>query len=250
MAKKKERIGRTHLIIPDVQTKPGVPTEHLRWVGNYIAEKRPDVVVCLGDFADMPSLCSFNLGKAEAEGQRYSFDIAAAKEAMEVLMAPIKATKGYKPRLVMTLGNHEDRIDREAESNPKLVGAISTKDLAYCRWGWEVYPFLKVVKIDGWEYSHFFTSGAMGRPVSSAAAMLRERQNSCVQGHVQYTDVAFHKKTGNIGIFAGICYLHDEKYLGFQGNTTRRQVIMLHEVNDGAGDPMFVSLAFLEKNYA
>jgi hypothetical protein len=250
LAKKKERIGKVHCIIPDVQTRPGVPTEHLRWIGNYIAEKRPDTVIQIGDWADMTSLSSYAVGKVEAEGCRYAEDIRAAKDAMEVLMKPIKAAKGYKPRLVMTLGNHENRITREANANPKFDGVISVNDLGFKRWGWEVYPFLEVATIDGIEYCHYFTSGAMGRPVSSAAAMLRERQSSCVQGHIQYTDIAIHKKTGKIGIFCGICYLHDEQYLTPQGNSTRRQIVMIHEIKDGIGDIMLVSLGFLKARYS
>ena len=110
--------------------------------------------------------------------------------------------------------------------------------------------FLKVLTVDGVEYAHYFTSGNMGRPVTSAAALLRERQNSAIMGHVQHTDMAFHKKTQNIAMFAGICYTHDEKYLGPQGNNTRRQIVMLHEVENGHFDPMFVSLKFLAKRYA
>ena len=37
----RERLGRMHIVIPDVQCKPGVSLDHLEWVGNYIAEKRP-----------------------------------------------------------------------------------------------------------------------------------------------------------------------------------------------------------------
>ncbi len=248
----KNRIGRIHCIIPDVQTKPGVLNAHLGWIGNYIAEKRPDVVVQIGDFADMPSLSSYSLGKGEAEGTRYPADIAAAKEAMEILMKPIRKVKGYKPRLVLTLGNHEDRIDREVEANPRLIGAISTKDLGYKEAGWEVHKFLEIVEIDGFEYTHYFTSGVMGRPVTSAAAILRERHTSGVMGHVQTTDIAFHKKSGHIGIISSCAYLHEEKYLGPQmtGKAQRRQIVMLHEVRDGIADPMLVSLEFLRRKYS
>jgi hypothetical protein len=112
-----------------------------------------------------------------------------------------------------------------------------------------VHPFLEVVKIDGIEYSHYFTSGVMGRPVTSAAALLRTRQGSAVMGHVQHTDLCFHPRTQHIGIFAGTCMLHDEDYLGLQGNCQRRQVVMLYEVNDGRFDPLFVSLAYLKRRF-
>lgn len=245
------RIGKVHCIIPDVQAKPGVPLDHLEWVGNYIAEKRPDVIVQIGDFADMPSLSSHTVGHAEVEGARYVQDIKAAQDAMKLLMTPILKIKNYHPLLVLTMGNHENRIDREAENNPKLMGAISTKDLKYEEWGWNVIPFLEIAKIDGISYVHYFTSGVMGRPVSSAAAILRERHASGIMGHVQITDIAIHRRSGHIGMIAGCCYLHDEKYLTPQGNDCRRQIVMAHEVReDGIFDPMLVSLKFLESRYS
>ena len=250
-----ERLGRVHLVIPDCQVRTGVPTDHLEHIGNYIVEKKPDVIVQIGDFADMPSLNSYTKGKREAEGQRLTRDISSVTRAMERLLKPIHdynrtAEIKYAPEMHLTTGNHEFRLEREVEDNPKLEGMFDMKDLGYEEFGWKVHDFLKVAKIDGVEYAHYFTSGNMGRPVTSAAALLRERQCSAIMGHVQHTDMAFHKKTQNIAMFCGICYTHDETYLGPQGNNTRRQVVMLHEVEDGHFDPMFVSLKFLSKRYA
>lgn len=247
--------GRKHLVIPDCQVKEGVDTRHLRAIGKYIVAKRPDVVVCIGDFADMPALSSYDAGKRTFEGRRYKKDIEAAVRGMAELMGPliefnqVQAAAGlpeYRPRLVMTLGNHEDRISRAVENDAKLDGTIGLSDLRYEEFGWEVHPFLKVVQIDGVEYAHYFTTGVMGRPVTSAAALLRERSGSAVMGHVQHTDIAVHRKTQQIAIFCGICYLHDEDYLTPQGNNSRRQIVVLHDVKDGLFDPMFVSLNYLE----
>jgi hypothetical protein len=175
--------------------------------------------------------------------------------AQEKLFAPIDAynrtaKKKYKPRKVLTMGNHEHRITRIIDDNPEYQGKFALADLEYASFGWEVHDFLKVVRIDGVEYSHYFTSGVMGRPVASAAVLLRERQGSAVMGHVQFMDMAVHKKTQKMGIFCGTCYLHNEPYLGPQGNSQRRQIVVLHEVDDGQFDPMFVSLRFLQKAYA
>lgn len=91
---------RRHFVLPDVQAKEGVPLDHLVWAGKYIAEKRPDVVICIGDFADMPSLSSYDAGKKSFEGRRYKKDIKAAKEAMELFCSQFD---GYQPRMVLTL---------------------------------------------------------------------------------------------------------------------------------------------------
>ena len=240
---------KTHLVIPDCQVRPDVDYNHLKWIGNYAAEKRPDTIVCIGDFADMPSLSSYAVGKASAEGKRYADDITATKEAMSFLVKPIDRQRGYRPAKVLTLGNHEDRIDREAESNPKWKGFLSSADLGYKEAGWDVRPFLDVATLDAVQYSHFFVSGVMGRPVSSAAALLRVRQCSAVMGHVQRVDMAIHPNTQAIALMAGICYQHDEGYLP-QSNNTKRGIWMLHEVYNGTFDPMFVSLGFLRRRYS
>ena len=556
--------SRTHLIIPDCQVHEGVPTEHLEWVGKYVASKRPDVIVCIGDFADMSSLCSFDKGKKQFEGRRYVKDIESARAAMDRLTAEWRNIANYTPRMVFCLGNHESvradaeiltisgwvaaadlkmtdlvasfpvetgaivfstplaismsddvpliqvsggklkyevvsathrlvyagalrqvsigeeldgrlfrhagsflgtissqpnlvrvvtwvvmdgtvvrgpgakmrvqwrlalprkieklqcaltalgvpftarpdtmskvgklpvtkiciygdaarmvvaemksgekalpdkyahlddagfntlieailntdgmmhdsgiqwtttskndldivqaacvlhgrpaayatyegaggfsgkhktqyhlriydmmrmkprpavvshagvgtvvsiatehgtlvtrlngsvsftgnsRIERAVEEAAILEGTIGLHDLGYEAFGWEVHPFLEVVKIDGIEYSHYFTSGVMGRPIISAAALLRARQGSAIQGHVQHCDVSFHQKTQNIAILAGTCYLHDEDYLGLQGNNQRRQIVMLYEVDNGHFDPLFISLAYLKRRF-
>lgn len=242
---------KTHMVIPDCQVRPGVSVDHLSWIGNYCAEKRPDTVICLGDFADMPSLSGYDIGKASAEGKRYKADIDAAKNAMDLFLRPIrKLRKNRRPELVITLGNHEDRIDREANANPKWQGFLSSKNLGYAECGWRVVPFLDIAVVDAVQYSHYFVSGSMGRPVSSASALLRTRQSSAVMGHVQRVDLAVHPQTQFIGLFAGICYQHDEPYLTPQGNSTKRGIWMLHEVHDGTFDPMFVSLGFLKRRYS
>src|SRR5437867_2959329 len=163
------KLGRIHCIIPDVQVRPGINFKHLEWVGNYIAEKRPDVIICLGDFADMPSLNSHGK-KLELEGHRYKRDIQVTHNAMELLVKPFR-NKGYNPKMVLTLGNHEERIERYAAEDPRLQGTVSYDDLAYERWGWKVIPFLKPIKLDGISYAHYFISGTYGKPVSSAAAL-------------------------------------------------------------------------------
>lgn len=247
---KDEREPVSHCVIPDCQVKPGVPLDHLTWAGNYIAEKRPDVVVCIGDFADMPSLSSYDKGKRAAENRRYKYDIEAVHRGMEMLMTPIVNAKDYRPRLVCTLGNHEHRITRYGDDNPEIHDQVSVKDLGYEAWGWEVAPFLKVIEIDGVEYAHYFTTGVMGRPASSSAVMLRERQRSCTMGHSQHYDMAIHKKTQQRALMAGTFYQHDEDYLGPQGNDYRRHIIMKHEVREGRYDLLEVSLEYLRRRYS
>lgn len=251
-----ERIGKTILYIPDIQAKPGVADDHLEWIANYAIEKRPDVIVQIGDWADMPSLSSYDKGKRAFEGRRYVYDIDAANRSLDRFEAPIEAHNrahpddSYYPQKELTYGNHEWRIIRATDIQPELHEKLRLDDLDFSRRGWNCHNFLEVIEIEGVEFSHYFTSGVRGLPVSTAAALLRERQKPAIMGHNQICDIAIHKKTQNVAIISGCCYLHDEDYMGPQGNNTRRQVIMLHEVENGHFDPMLVSLKFLKKRYS
>lgn len=250
-----------HLIIPDCQIRPGDNLTFLHRIGEYIVEKKPDVIVCIGDFADMPSLSSYDVGKKSFEGRRYKNDVEAVHEAMSVLLEPmqdynhrrvVNKKAVYKPRMILTLGNHEHRIERAVNADPKLEGVLETGDLAYHEFGWEVYPFLDVVVVDGVAYSHYFTSGVLGRPATSAAAQLAKKHMSCVAGHQQGLQISMAQRADGrrlTSIIAGSCYEHDEDYLGPQGNQHWRGILMLHEVNDGQFDHMPVSLDYLKKKY-
>ena len=248
-------------VIPDCQVKPGHSYDYLHRVGRYLAEKKPDVIVNIGDFADMPSLSSYDVGKKSFEGRTYQADVEATIEAMSVLMSPIRQLqlkqsknkkKIYNPRLVLTLGNHENRINRAIENDRKLEGLISTDDLSYEAFGWEVYEFLEVVLIEEVAFSHYFSSGTMGRPASTANAQLNRKHMSCVAGHQQGLQIATgYRADGRMltSIIAGSCYEHDEDYMGPQGNKHWRGILMLHNVSEGSFDLTTVPLHYLEKKY-
>jgi len=248
-----------HLILPDMQVKEGDDLEFLTRIGRYIIEKKPDVVVHLGDFVDMESLSSYDVGKKSFEGRRYTKDIAVARKAMDKLLAPLfefnhdaKKTKKkqYKPRLVLCLGNHEQRIQRAIENDPKLEGLIKYEDLPYE--SWEVHDFLKPVFIDGIAYSHYFPTGVMGRPATTASAMVSKLHMSCIAGHQQGKQVAYGKRPDGSTItciIAGSCYEHNETYLDHQTNNHFRGILLAHRVKNGCFDECFISLDYLKERY-
>tara|TARA_Y100000389_G_scaffold127863_1_gene125206 strand:+ start:4110 stop:4868 length:759 start_codon:yes stop_codon:yes gene_type:complete len=246
-------------VVPDTQVKPDVPLDHLLYAGRYIASKKPDVVVAIGDWWDMESLCSYDKGKASFEGRRYKKDIDAGNLAMDLFLQPIKTErerlkvnkkKQWKPRMVFTIGNHEQRIERAIENDCILEDTIGYQDLNLS--DWEVYDYLKPVVIEGIAFAHFFTTGVMGRPVTSARAMLTKKMMSCVMGHVQDRDIAYGKRADNArltGLFAGMYTQHDEAYLGNQGNGSWKGIWMLNEVENGSFDELPVSLNYLKNKY-
>jgi hypothetical protein len=210
----------------------------------------------------MPSLSSYDTGKKSFEGRTYKADVRAVHKGMEALLGPLQKfqakqrklkKKVYKPRMILTLGNHEDRITRAVEYDRKLEDLISIEDLNYEQYGWEVYDFLDVVVVDGIAYSHYFASGVMGRPVTSAQALLNKKHMSCFAGHQQGRQIAYARKADGseiTAIIAGSCYEHNEDYLNIQGNQHWRGFYVLHEVNNGSFDEMAVSLNYVNKNYS
>ena len=160
--------------------------------------------------------------------------------------------KKYKPRLVLTLGNHEQRIIKAIDSDPKLEGVLSIDDLKFKDYGWEVYPFLQPVVIGGVAFCHYYPSGSLGRATGSARAILNKMHMSCIAGHLQGRDIAFGKRadgTEITAIIAGSFYQHDEDYLSPLTNHHWRGLYVLNDVRNGAFEEMAVSISFLKRKY-
>jgi hypothetical protein len=179
---------------------------------------------------------------------------------MKLLLAPLREAqkaqkeskhKVYKPRMVMTLGNHENRIDRAVNNNPTLEGLISTKDLEYEK-DWEVHGFLHPVFINGVGFNHYWPVGAMGRPAAAASAIINKLHMSCVAGHQQGKQIAYGKRADGkpiCAIIVGSYYLHDESYMDQLSNRHWRGLLMMNEVQDGHFDEMFLSVEYLGRKY-
>lgn len=246
------KTGLKIAVVPDVQAMPGVPLDHLTWCGKYIASKRPDVIVCLGDFGDFPSLSNFDRGTRLFEGRRYKKDLSAFHEGMEKLMTPIAKVSGWRPALEFTLGNHEDHINRAVNQDAKLEGLLSTDDLRLPDFGWRAHQFLQPISIGGVAFCHYFPSGVMGKPISSAPALLRKLHMSAIAGHQQGREIAYSRRADGAhmtAIITGSFYQHSYEYLSPFTNAHWRGMLLLHEVRDGMFDEMMLSLAFLKRRF-
>ena len=248
-----------HLVIPDTQVRPNVPTSHLTALGNYIVAKQPDKIIHLGDHWDMHSLGKYDpIAKQVSEGRNTERDIQAGNDALDLIMAPITAynkrrKKKYKPELYMLRGNHEDRINRRLEEEPSLDGVLSERLFNDRAHGWKVVPFLKPICLDGIYYAHYFYNQLSGRPIGgSTLYKLNKLKFSFTQGHVQIKDAAEqYLSNGKTirGLVVGAFYQHDEEYRGPQANDHWRGIIVKHEVKGGNYSLMEVSLPYLLENY-
>jgi len=239
------------MIIPDAHVHPDYNNERFRAVGRLLMEEQPECVVCLGDLADLPSLSSYDRGTKGFEGRRYKKDVQSAIEAQELLFEEMNrfnarkrrnGKKQYRPRLVMCLGNHEDRITRAINSQAELDGTIGVQDLQYEGFGWEVIPFKKCVTIEGIAFSHYFTTGVSGRPISSTHighTLVTKLHCSAVQGHSHLYNHAEHTRPDGqkiFGLSAG-CFSHPDYSESWCMDTEHqwwRGVVILEDL-DGEG---------------
>ena len=243
----------TILVIADTQAKSEEDLEYLLWIGKYIADKKPDIIVHIGDHFDMPSLSSYDKGTSKIEGKRLYKDIEAGVEGFKLLNLELEKHKDYHPRKVFCLGNHEERLDRYVNEHPELQGTLGTDKLPFAKYGWEVHPFLKPVEIEGIFFVHYLANPMSGKPYGgSAMNILKTVGRSFVVGHKQCLDIAIRPTIDGkqqLGIVNGACYDHFESYKGFTGNNHFRGLTVLHECSDGFAVPMFVSLDYMKEKY-
>ena len=251
---------KTHLVIPDQHAHPDYHNKRFEWLGKLIVDIKPDVVINLGDCADMPSLSSYDKGTKGFEGKRYKDDVQCVINAQERMFDPIKRAKKRRPKFIMLEGNHEYRIARAINSDAAILdGVISYSDLEYESFGWNTVRYRGatpgIAVVDGIAYAHYFTSGVMGRPVSGihpANALLVKQFMSCTQGHTHTTDYCVRTNAAGEmvhGLVAGVYQDWFAEFAGEANDLWWKGVIIKREVQNGMYDPQWVSLDKLRREY-
>lgn len=255
-------MSKTYLIIPDQHAHPDHHNDRADWMGKLIKELRPDIVVNMGDTADMASLSSYDKGTAKFYTRNYERDIESHLDFQDRLWRPIRKTKKKQPYRVVLQGNHEYRIDKAVDSSPELAGdkfGISIRDLDFNKYYHEYIPYKGqtpgVWESDGVSFAHFFVSGVMGRPIGgehSAYSLITKNFTSCVAAHSHTVDYAVRTDTQGkkiMGLVAGVYQDYDSDWAGHVNDLWWRGCVILHNVDNGTYDPQFVSLKQLEKEY-
>lgn len=234
------------LVIPDAHAHPGYDNQRFEVMGDYVARTRPDAVVCLGDWFDMPSLCSHS-STLELETERYQDDLRSGHDAMWLFR---KGLAGYQPPrgIHITLGNHEARISAVVAENPRLQGHIGLEDLELSTLFDTVSPYKGYKELAGWRFGHFVPAGVMGRPIGGehhAYNMLKKNHRSLVVGHSHLLSYATHAAIDGRrihGIVAG-CVSHHRQIEGWNTNTHHlwwRGLTILGKAKDGDAGVVFV----------
>lgn len=238
------------LVIGDAHAEPGEDATRFPLFGRAISDLCPDVVVCIGDWADMPSLSSYDKGKKTFEGRRYRKDIMAANDALDMMESNITCS----PRRVFCVGNHEERIARVGNDHPQLDGLVGMDDLDIYR-AWEAYDFLDPVDVGGVLFAHYFTSGVMGRAVggvNKGRSLILKTLQSTVSGHSHelHHAVAYRADGTRIhGVDVGCSFDTHHDWAGESNKKYWRGLCMLRGVKNGELDLETLSFHELRRRY-
>lgn len=249
----------THLVIPDVHAHYQHDNTRAIWAGRLINDVKPDVVVVLGDVADMPSLSGYDKGKKSFQGRTYRADIDAHGDFQERLWSTVRRSKRKLPRRVCLIGNHEQRIDRAIEIQPELEGTISYNDLQLERYYDDIVHYNGNtpggIDIDGIRYSHYFVSGIMGRPTGGehpAYQLLSKHYSSCTAGHTHVLDYCTRTTVDGrkiSGLVAGCFIDYTPDWCGETGKLWWRGCFVKRGVENGGYDLEAISIERLKREY-
>lgn len=247
------------MVIPDPHAHPEYSNDRALWAGCFIRDVKPDVVVELGDAADMPSLCSYDRGRKSFQGRTYKADIEAHHDFQEKLWSTVKAAKKRLPYRVALIGNHEERINRAIELQPELEGVISYADLSLDSWYDDVVHYEGStpgsVEIDGVTYAHYLVSGISGRPVSGehpGYSLLAKQHSSCTVGHSHLLDICSRTRADGrkiIGLSAGAFVDYRPSFAGQSVKLWWSGLIKKTFLAPGVYDIEAVSIDRLKKEY-
>lgn len=265
------------IIIGDAHVRPDISNERFNWLGKFIADyviSNPHTnvkIIDMGDFEDMPSLSSYDLGKLDFEGRRYQKDIEAAIDARAKLLAPLtkeifkaKENKKKQPKnfeLYALGGNHfEGRINRILQEQPWLVGKLSVSDGLANAFGFKYIPFGSTINLNGIMFTHYWKNRGSHHPIGGgknpAATIQREKLCSSVTGHSHVLDRTSQVTGTGKKIFTLVagCFLAEEqteKYAGQANDAWWKGICVLKDVRDGypTGGEQYITIQELKRMY-
>lgn len=251
--------GKTYIVLPDQHAHPDFSNERADWLGELIADVKPDVLVNIGDAADMASLSTYDKGKRSFQGRNYKDDINAHLDFQERLFAPLKKQKRKLPYSVICLGNHEHRISRAIDLSPELDGAISLKDLKLKEWYDAVVDYTGstpgTITMDGITFAHYFVGGIAGRPlggIHAGYALVTKKLTSVTCGHSHLFDTCVLTNANGkkiIGTVVGCAQDYSNDWAGEVANLWDRGVVIKRNVEDGVYDLQWISMKTLKEIY-
>lgn len=251
-------MSKTHLVFGDSHAHPGYSNDRADWLGHLICDVRPDVVIDIGDTADFPSLSTYDKGKRSFVGRSYDKDVEAHNEFQDRVWHRVRKSKKKLPRRIRLIGNHEQRIDRCLDLHPELEGTVGYESLQLSRYYDDIVPYEGstpgTIEVDGVTYTHYFTSGVMGRPLGGehqAYSILAKNHSSGTQGHSHTFDFSVRRlgKRQLQGLVSGCYQDYDAPWAGQSNKLWWRGCFIKRGVENGSYDLESVSLKALQREY-
>ncbi len=254
---------KTVVVYSCAHADPSASNDRFDWLGSFLYELRPDMVVDLGDGADMRSLNTYDTRYPQAiVNQSYEQDIEVYNDSQDRLRHKFRFMKKKRPFWVGFEGNHENRIKKAIAHDPRLEGSkygVSFSHLQTKVWFDEYHEYFNsapaIADYDGVSYAHFFSSGNYGTAMSGlhhANSLLANRNHSSTCGHSHKRDLKFKDgahPNGIIGLVAG-CYKGSEETWAGQANRDWwKGCVIKREIRQGVYEPEFVSLERLKGLY-
>lgn len=253
-------MSSTYLVVPDQHAVSYHPQTRADWLAALTIDLRPDVVINLGDAADMESLSSYDKGKRSFHGKSYKKDLDAHLEFQERWWEPVKRTKKKMPYTVILEGNHENRVERALDLSPEMQGVIGFDDFQFNKYYDEVIRYdgglPGIYQKDGILFAHFFPTGISGRPLGGerpAHMLLAKNNMSSICGHSHTLDYATRRTVGDktLNAIVGGCFQDfTNPWAGPVGRFWQSGVVILRNVENGEFDFQWVSLQSLRKMYS
>jgi len=253
-------MSRTAVVWSCAHADPDINNERFDWVGQFIYDLRPDLVIDLGDGADMRSLNTYEERyPKQIVARNYQADIEAYNDSQDRLRWKFRHAKKKKPFWIGLEGNHEYRVKKALSLDPRLEGekyGVSFRHLQTDHWFDEYHEYKNsapaIARYCGVDFAHFFASGNRGDATSGihhAYTVINNRYNSSVCGHSHKRSVHFKDDAGSIGLVVGCLKGGEENWAGQSNSEWWHGLVVLRELDGGRFEPEFVSLKQLEQAY-
>ena len=255
-------MGKVHIVVPDQHADPRHHNDRADWLGKLILDVKPDVVVNIGDAADLASLSTYDKGKASFMARNYEKDIEAHLDFQDRMWYPMFKSKKKLPRRVVIEGNHEHRIKRLLDYEPHLKGSkfgVSFDDLQFREYYNDVVEYEGgspgIIGIDGVDYSHYFVSGISGRPLQSihhGYDLTVKRFASSTCGHSHLFDYHIRRDSSGsqrMGLVCGVYQDYKSEWAGAVCNNWNSGVVIKRGVDNGSYDLEWVSIQRMKELY-
>jgi len=248
------------LVIPDRHNDPRHPhrLEVTEWIARFGSDIRPTVVIDLGDSITMDS-CSRYDRNDTLKGRHKPGIKADLDNHLEMLQAFERGRAlDWKPKLIRTRGNHEQRLFDFENQHPENEGTHThryAQDLL--QFGWMERPFGEIVYVNGCGFTHAPFNG-MGKPMGGKTATHRAGALLCeslVHGHTHSFEVHNAAKIGptdRVTVIQAGCALPEgevEHYATHNPTGWSYGVLDMTVLNGAILDLAFVSIRTLKQRY-